>query len=68
MDSCNVVATEHGQDKTVECLSSAVSLYSMLECKKFYYCWTWQIFVEDCGVSSAECCVHLVGVDRVMYC
>ena len=38
---------------------------------KFYYCWTWQIwivfYVEDCGESNAECCVHLVGVDRVMY-
>ena len=33
MDSCNVVATEHGQDKTVECMNSAGSLYSMLECK-----------------------------------
>ena len=33
MGSCNVVATEHGQYKTVECMSSAVSLHSMLECK-----------------------------------
>ena len=24
-------------------------------------------YVEDCGESNAECCVHLVGVDRVMY-
>ena len=23
--------------------------------------------MEDCGESNAECCVHLVGVDRVMY-
>ena len=21
--------------------------------------------MEDCGESNAECCVHLVGVDRV---
>ena len=28
----------------------------------------WIVFyVEDCGESNAECCVHLVGVDRVMY-
>ena len=33
VDSCIVVATKHGQDKTIECMSSAVSLYSMLECK-----------------------------------
>ena len=35
---------------------------------KFYCCWTWQIwivfYVESCGVSSAECRVHLVGVNR----
>ena len=23
--------------------------------------------MEDCGKSNAECCVHLVGVGRVMY-
>ena len=31
----------------------------------------WQIwiffYVEHCGKSSAECYVHLVGVDKVMY-
>ena len=25
------------------------------------------LFVEDCGESNAECCVLLVGVDRVMF-
>ena len=38
---------------------------------KFLYCWTWQtwivFYVEECGDSNAECCVHLVGVDGVMY-
>ena len=38
---------------------------------KLYYCWTWQIwivfYVEDCGESNAECCVHLVGVDAVFF-
>ena len=52
-----------------------LGLYSMLECNLcceilllldmadmgcFFY-------VEDCGESNAECCVHLVGVDRVIY-
>ena len=28
----------------------------------------WIVFYEeDCGESNDECCVHLVGVDRVMY-
>ena len=53
-----------------------LGLYSMLELHvtyvvKCYYCWTWQIwivfYVEDYGGSNAECCVFLVGVDRVMY-
>ena len=46
--------------ETVECMSSAGSEY-MLECKKFYCCWI-VFYVEDSGVSSAECHVHLVGV------
>ena len=45
-----------------------LGLYSMLECNVCCDCWTWQIwivfYVEDCGESYAECCVHLVGVDR----
>ena len=39
---------------------------------KFYYCWTWQLwivfYVEGCGVRSAECSVHLVGVNRLSAC
>ena len=78
MDNCNVVATEHSRYglsctcvETIECMSSAGSVYSVTYVVKFYYCWTRQIcivlYVEDCGESNAECCVLLVDVDRVMY-
>ena len=81
MDSCNVVATEHSRYglsctyvETVGCMSNAGCVqpcYSVSYVVKFYYCWIWQIwivfYVEDCGESNAECRVHLVGMDRVMY-
>ena len=36
---------------------------------KFYCCWIWIVFyVESCGVSSAKCWVHLVGVNRLSAC
>ena len=47
-------------------------LYGMLE---FKLCWEILLldmahqvvfYVEGCGVSSAECYVHLVGVNKVM--
>ena len=54
-----------------------LGLYSMLECNlcckililldmadmDWFLCGS----LEDCGESNAECYVHLVGVDRVMY-
>ena len=49
-----------------------VACWSVSYVVEFYYCWIWQLwivfYVEDCGVSSAECYVHLVGVDRVNVC
>ena len=55
-----------------------LGLYSMLECNLCCEIlllldrpndgrYGLSINVVDCGESNTECCVHLVGVDRVMY-
>ena len=77
VDSCNVVATEHGQDicrncivheQCWVCIACQSSVSYVVKC---CYCLTWQtwivFYVEDCGESNAQCHVYLVGVDRVMY-
>ena len=68
VDSCNVVATEHGKYGLsctyVECWV-CIACQSVSYVVKFYYCWIWQIwiifYVNNCRESNAECRFHLVG-------
>ena len=77
VDGCNAVATEHGRMVCLVCRNCGVhelcmlGLYGKLEFKVMLLLDVAHrivSYVEGYGVSSAEYCVHLVGVKSFVVC